>query len=63
MKIIRAYQFRLYPTYEQAVLIHKTFGCTRFLYNKMLDEKKKNKRLVNTICLKKFQSISRTILF
>ena len=45
MKITRAYQFRLYPTYEQAVLIHKTFGCTRFLYNKMLDEKKKNKTL------------------
>ena len=42
MKITRAYQFRLYPTYEQEILIHKTFGCTRFLYNQMLDEKKKN---------------------
>lgn len=45
MKITRAYQFRLYPTKEQEVLIHKTFGCTRFLYNQMLDEKKKNKTL------------------
>ena len=43
MKITRAYQFRLYPTKEQEVLIHKTFGCTRFLYNKMLDEKRKDK--------------------
>ena len=45
MKITRAYQFRLYPTKEQEVLIHKTFGCTRFLYNQMLDEKKKDKTL------------------
>ena len=42
MKITRAYQFRLYPTHEQEILIRKTFGCTRFLYNQMLDEKKKN---------------------
>ena len=42
MKITRAYQFRLYPTAEQEILIHKTFDCTRFLYNQMLDEKKKN---------------------
>ena len=41
MKITKAYQFRLYPTKEQEILIHKTFGCTRFLYNQMLEEKKK----------------------
>ena len=45
MKITKAYQFRLYPTKEQEVLIHKTFGCTRFLYNQMLEEKKKDKML------------------
>ena len=28
MKITKAYQFRLYPTKEQEVLIHQTFGCT-----------------------------------
>lgn len=28
-----AYKFRLYPTAEQEVLIHKTFGCCRFVYN------------------------------
>ena len=33
MKINRAYQFRLYPNEEQIALIHKTFGCTRFVYN------------------------------
>lgn len=29
----KAYKFRLYPTPEQEVLIHKTFGCCRFVYN------------------------------
>lgn len=35
----KAYKFRLYPTDEQAVMIHKTFGCVRFVYNKMLAER------------------------
>ena len=36
----KAYKFRLYPTEEQAVVIRKTFGCVRFVYNKMLAERK-----------------------
>lgn len=36
----KAYKFRLYPTVEQSLIIHKTFGCVRFVYNKMLDERK-----------------------
>ena len=36
----KAYKFRLYPTEEQANLIRKTFGCVRFVYNKMLAERK-----------------------
>lgn len=36
----KAYRFRLYPDKEQAVLIKKTFGCVRFVYNKMLAERK-----------------------
>ncbi|MFJ8415453.1 helix-turn-helix domain-containing protein, partial [Bacillus paramycoides] len=36
----KAYKFRLYPTEEQAYLIRKTFGCVRFVYNKMLAERK-----------------------
>ena len=43
MKIAGICQFWLYPTKEQEILTHKTFGCTRFLYNKMLDEKRKDK--------------------
>ncbi|MDD3403025.1 MAG: helix-turn-helix domain-containing protein, partial [Hespellia sp.] len=29
----KAYRFRLYPNKEQAVLLAKTFGCCRFIYN------------------------------
>lgn len=35
----KAYNFRLYPTREQEVLFAKTFGCVRFVYNKMLEER------------------------
>lgn len=35
----KAYNFRLYPTKEQEVLFAKTFGCVRFVYNKMLEER------------------------
>jgi putative transposase len=28
-----AYRYRFYPTPEQAVLLTRTFGCTRFVYN------------------------------
>jgi putative transposase len=34
--------FRIYPTDEQAVTLAKTFGCVRFVYNKMLDFKVKS---------------------
>lgn len=32
----RAYMYRFYPTTEQAKLLSRTFGCTRFVYNKIL---------------------------
>jgi putative transposase len=35
-----AYKFRLYPTKEQEILLNKTFGCARFIYNKILTERK-----------------------
>ena len=33
MEITKAYKFRAYPTDEQKVLIVKTFGCVRFIFN------------------------------
>lgn len=32
----RAYKYRFYPTEEQRVLLSKTFGCVRFVYNSIL---------------------------
>ena len=38
-KMNKAYKFRLYPDEEQKMMIAKTFGCVRFIYNKMLSDK------------------------
>ena len=35
----KAYKFRMYPNSEQKLLFEKTFGCVRFIYNKMLADK------------------------
>mgnify|MGYP000057853318 FL=1 len=34
----RAIKYRAYPTKEQAVLLAKTFGCVRFVWNHMLTD-------------------------
>lgn len=39
MKANKAYKFRLYPNAEQQMMFAKTFGCARFVYNKMLADK------------------------
>lgn len=49
----KAYKFRIYPNAEQKVLFAKTFGCVRFIYNRMLADKIKyyeetKKKLNNT---------------
>ena len=38
-KEFRAYRFRLYPNRDQETQMTKTFGCCRFLYNHMLEDK------------------------
>ena len=37
----KSFKIRIYPNKEQQVLIDKTFGCTRFIYNFMLNLKQK----------------------
>ena len=37
----KAYKFKLEPTHEQAVLINKTLGCCRWVYNNALERKSK----------------------
>jgi len=33
----RAYKYRIYPTEEQKIILSKTFGCVRFVWNQMVD--------------------------
>ena len=35
----KSIKYRLYPTIEQEVMFAKTFGCVRFIYNRMLADK------------------------
>lgn len=49
----KAYKFRIYPNAEQRVMFAKTFGCVRFIFNRMLVDKiehyeKTHKMLNNT---------------
>ena len=49
----KAYKFRIYPNSEQKTMFAKTFGCVRFIYNRMLADKieyynKYQKKLNNT---------------
>ena len=41
MRVKRAYQYRFYPTPEQAKNLAQTFGCTRFVYNFALHKRKR----------------------
>ena len=44
-KINRTYRFRLYPNKEQTELLSKHFGCSRFVYNYFLSQRKEQYRL------------------
>lgn len=38
--MLKAYKYRLYPNKKQEILIQKTFGCCRFVYNQTLAHRK-----------------------
>ncbi len=44
-KINRTYRFRLYPNREQTELLAKHFGCSRFVYNYFLNQRKEQYRI------------------
>jgi len=37
--MLKAYKYRIYPDKVQKEFFEKTFGCCRFVWNKMLEEK------------------------
>jgi putative transposase len=38
-KRLKAFKYRIYPNLDQENFFSQTFGCVRFVYNKMLEEK------------------------
>ncbi len=55
MLVNKAYKFRIYPNREQEVLIAKTIGCSRFVFNHFLAKwndtyKETGKGLTYNIC-------------
>ena len=38
-QILNAHKIRLYPNAEQQIFFAKSFGCTRFIWNRMLGDK------------------------
>ena len=63
MKIHKAYQFRLYPNKEQKMLIYKTFGCTRFVYNYCLNLKRNKKYLTKFDLMKELPKLKKEYPF
>ncbi len=64
----KAYKFRIYPNAEQKILLAKTFGCCRFVYNHWLDRKikqyKNDKTSVTyTTCAKEMAQLKKTSEF
>lgn len=62
MKINKSYKFRLYPNDKQKILINKTFGCTRLVYNHYLNKKqelyKNEKKIISTYeCIKDLKNL------
>jgi len=45
----KSYKCRIYPTKEQEVLLSKTFGCCRFVWNKLVENFNSNNREKITI--------------
>ena len=41
-QVYRGFRFRLYPTKEQELLLRKTLGCARFVWNYFLDLRQKS---------------------
>lgn len=50
MKKNKAIKYRIYPNKEQQSLILRTFGCSRFVYNYMLEESIKAHENGESLC-------------
>lgn len=55
--MIKGYRIKIFPKEEQKEIIHKSFGCSRFIYNWCIDEIQNNynktKKILSSIDLQK----------
>ncbi|MFD2760269.1 IS200/IS605 family element RNA-guided endonuclease TnpB [Lentibacillus juripiscarius] len=64
----KSFNFRLYPTKEQAILINKTIGCARFVYNHFLSKwnntyNETGKGLTYTTCSSQLPQLKETFVW
>lgn len=68
MLVHKAYKFRIYPTKEQEVLIVKTIGCSRFVFNHFLAKwnetyKETGKGLSYGVCSSELPNMKKELLW
>ncbi|KPD09143.1 transposase [Aneurinibacillus migulanus] len=64
MLINKAYKFRIYPNKEQAVLINKTIGCSRFIFNHFLAKWKETyKGLTYNTCSSQLSQLKKAFVW
>ncbi|MBB3867751.1 putative transposase [Parageobacillus toebii NBRC 107807] len=62
----KAFKFRIYPTKEQEILINKTFGCCRFVFNHFLEKWNETygqtgKGLTYNVCAKQLTQLKKEL--
>ncbi|TCZ73018.1 transposase [Paenibacillus albiflavus] len=68
MIVNKAYKFRIYPNKEQKILIAKTIGCSRFVFNRFLSQwsdeyKETGKGLTYISCSAKLTQLKKEFLW
>ena len=53
--MLKAYKYRIYPNKEQKLYFAGTFGCVRFIYNKMLADRIKSYKENKDLDIKKIK--------
>ena len=68
MIVNKAYKFRIYPNKEQALLIAKTIGCSRFVFNHFLAKwnntyKETGKGLTYNVCSSELTQLKKELIW
>ncbi|MFB5557509.1 helix-turn-helix domain-containing protein, partial [Bacillus cytotoxicus] len=68
MLVKKAYKFRIYPNKEQEILIAKTIGCSRFVFNHFLAQwndayKETGKGLIYNTCSSQLTQLKKELVW